>query len=359
MLINLFRKKLFLFNFLNLQYCSICLFFIILCLFFSYSIYAEEIYHPADINQDWEITQQEFNDYNNAWKQRKTWSIEPYNIPVQYLTRAGYIVTSGGGYHWDKANIPYCWKKGKILKPFDTFTNSIGMTFVLLPSGSFKMGSPTNEPGRYSNEDQHDVILTNNFFMQTTEITQGQWKSIMGTNPSYFSNCGDNCPVEEISWNDVQDFISKLNQKENTSIYRLPTEAEWEYAARAETTTPFAFGNCLDTDHANYDGNYPLDDCSKGIYRAKTIPVGNLQKNNWGLYDMHGNLWEWCQDWYGSYPTTIVTDPMGATSGTSRLLRGGSWIIHARYCRSANRSSLTPVNRFKLYGARLAASSVQ
>jgi len=135
--------------------------------------------------------------------------------------------------------------------------------------------------------------------------------------------------------------------------YRLPTEAEWEYAARAGTTTPFAFGNCLNTDKANYDGNYPLTGCSKGKYRKKTIPVASLGKNVWGLYDMHGNIGEWCSDWYGDYPDISVTDPGGPSSGSSRVRRGGSWNSTARYCRSAKRNDTGHGTRYNTIGLRV------
>jgi formylglycine-generating enzyme required for sulfatase activity len=236
----------------------------------------------------------------------------------------------------------------------EPFTNSIGMTFVYIPPGSFTMGSPSSEPERDDDERQHHVTLTKGFFMQTTEVTQGQWKAVMGSNPSYFKNCGDNCPVEKVSWEDVQEFIRKLNRKEGVDRYRLPTEAEWEYACRAGTTTPFNGGNCLSADEANYDGNYPLDGCPKGSYREKTVPVGSFPPNDWGLYDMHGNVWEWCSDWYGEYPSGSVTDPEGPSSGSYRVFRGGSWLSYARGCRSASRFLSAPGCRRDLIGFRLA-----
>jgi len=257
-----------------------------------------------------------------------------------------------------------------------TFTNSIGMKFVQIPAGTFMMGSPENETGRDNDEKQHRVTLTKSFYMQTTEVTQGQWKAVMGTmtktkvipgclfpthiqvetpnNPSHFSNCGDHCPVEQVSWNDCQEFIRKLNQREGNGTYRLPTEAEWEYACRAGTTTPFNTGNCLSANEANYDGNYPYMGCSRGQYRKKTVSVGSFSPNAWGLYDMHGNVWEWCQDWKGDYPGGSVTDPEGPSSGTYRVIRGGGWSHNAGNCRSADRNISTPDYRSRFNGFRVA-----
>jgi formylglycine-generating enzyme required for sulfatase activity len=145
-----------------------------------------------------------------------------------------------------------------------TFTNSIGMKFVLISPGTFMMESPSNEPGHYRNEQQHKVTLTKGSYMGTTEVTQGQWRKIMGNNPSCFKNCGNNCPVEYVSWDNCQEFIRNLNRKEGTNKYRLPTEAEWEYACRAGTTTPFYTGNCISTDQSNYDCKNPMLGCPKG-----------------------------------------------------------------------------------------------
>jgi len=236
------------------------------------------------------------------------------------------------------------------------FADSINMKFVKIPAGSFMMGSPSDEPGRYDDETpQHSVTISKPFYMQTTEVTQGQWKAIMGSNPSYFSNCGDNCPVENVSWNDIQDFIKKLNQ-EGEDTYRLPTEAEWEYAARGGTTTLFSFGNCLSTDQANYYGELRLflSDCPKGEYRQKTVSAGSFSPNAWGLYNMHGNVREWCQDWYAeNYPSGAVTDPTGPPSGSHRVLRGGGWLNANEDCRSAYRYANPPDVRHKSFGFRL------
>jgi formylglycine-generating enzyme required for sulfatase activity len=193
--------------------------------------------------------------------------------------------------------------------PPKNFTNSIGMKFVWIPPGSFMMGSPKGEKGRAANETQHKVTLTKGFFMGVYTVTQEQWKEVMGNNPSFFRG-KKNLPVENVTWNDCQEFVKKLREKDKKA-YRLPTEAEWEYACRAGTTTPFYFGETISTDQANYDGNSVYGNGKKGIYRGKTTPVGSFPPNAFGLYDMHGNLWQWCQDWGGEYPQKDVLDPQG------------------------------------------------
>jgi formylglycine-generating enzyme required for sulfatase activity len=244
---------------------------------------------------------------------------------------------------------------------FSPGQNTLGMSFKLIQPGTFTMGSPADEPGRDGNETQYDVTLTNAFYMQTTEVTQKQWRDVMGTSPSYFTACGDDCPVEQVSWDDITGpggFLEKMNQR-GEGTYRLPTEAEWEYAARADTITPFYTGACLSTDQANYDGNYPQTGCPSGVYRAKTIAVGSLAPNAWGLYDMSGNVWEWCQDWYGTYPTGSVTNPAGTPTGSHRVLRGGSWSNNALSCRSAARNFASPSLRSFSLGFRLVFSPGQ
>jgi len=226
------------------------------------------------------------------------------------------------------------------------FSNSLGMAFVYIEPGTFTMGSPTNELDRSRDERQHRVTLTWGYYMQTTEVTQGQWKAVMGGNPSQFKNCGDDCPVEQVSWDDVQEFIRRLNQKDGTDKYRLPTEAQWEYACRAGSTSRFGFGDRESRigNHAWYESNS----------RGKTHAAGQKQAHPWGLHDMHGNVWEWCQDRYGDYPTGSVTDPKGALKGGYRVYRGGSWSNDARNCRSASRDINSPGYRSSYLGFRLA-----
>ena len=233
-----------------------------------------------------------------------------------------------------------------------TFTNSIGMKFVLIPKGTFMMGRPSSEPKRDSDERQHRVTLTKGFYLGTTEVTQGQWRNIMGKASSCFPS--ENRPVENISWNDAQKFIQNLNKRENTDKYRLPTESEWEYACRAGTTKPFYTGMCIFTDQANYKGNYPMPGCSKGRYRKTTTEVESFSPNKWGLHDMHGNVYEWCDDWYqDDYPSEHIADPKGPTSGSGRVVRGGSWNFIMRHVRSAARGRADPDGRSYDLGFRL------
>ncbi len=193
---------------------------------------------------------------------------------------------------------------------------------------------------------QHSVSLTKPFYIQTTEVTQRQWENIMGDNPSEFKTCGKDCPVEKISWHDAKEFIKKLNEKEKTNKFRLPTEAEWEYACRAGSTTAFYFGNqkkLLVKNAWNTTNS-----------REWTHKVNRKKPNAWGLYDMHGNVLEWCEDWYGDYPSDSVTDPTGPSSGTQKISRGGSWRSATRFCRSSYRHGVDPGFKRANRGFRIA-----
>ena len=233
------------------------------------------------------------------------------------------------------------------------FTNSIGMKFAWIPPGSFVMGSPQAEKQRNDSETQHKVTLTKGFYMGVHLVTQEQWQEVMGKNPSQLT--GDkNLPVDTVAWGDCQAFIKKLQEKDpDKKAYRLPTEAEWEYACRAGTTTPFHFGDTISTVQANYDGNFAYGAGKKGICRGKTTPVDTFPANAWGLHDMHGNLWQWCQDWYGDYPKADVTDPKGPEKADTRVIRGGTWYFGPSLCRSARRDGFSANNRDRYYGFRL------
>jgi len=285
------------------------------------------------------------------------------------------------------------------------YTNSIGMTFNLLPAGTFTMGSPADESGRINDETSHSVTLTESFYMQTTEVTNGHWDAVIvdkarGVNPSA-SHSGDDYPVGTVNWYEAASFANWLSWDEGliscysgqgtctgtlgdnftcTSVimvtgctgYSLPTEAQWEYAARAGTITAYAnpysfdFGNTVTDGGFNsnlhamgwYEFNNEGGDLSRDEagYPSGSKPVAQKQANRWGLYDMHGNVWEWCQDWYGSYDSGPVTNPQGLDSGADRVVRGGSWVLVARYCRSAYRGYLGPDLRYFNFGFRLSRS---
>ncbi len=230
--------------------------------------------------------------------------------------------------------------------------NSIGMKFVLIPAGSFVIGSPPDEAGRGDDETQHRVTLTKGFCMGVTEVTHGQWRQIMGNNPSHFQECGDDCPVELVSWNDCQEFIRRLNHLEVGNRYRLPTEAEWEYACRAGSKMAFASGSITETG-CGLEPNLATMGWYCGNSGKKPHPVARKKPNVFGLYDMHGNIWEWCEDWYGAYPSGHVTDPTGPSSGAGRLLRGGGWHEDATDCRSALRVGRPPGSKAGTIGLRL------
>ncbi len=220
-------------------------------------------------------------------------------------------------------------------------TNSIGMKFSLIPPGQFSMGSPAKEEWHRDDEPLHRVTISKPYYMATTEVTQREWKALMGTNPSFCT--GDDLPVETVTWEQAAEFCNKLSLKEGAK-YRLPTEAEWEFACRAGSTTPFYTGQTISTDQANYDGNYTYANGRKGDFREATTEAGKLEDNAWGLFDMHGNVWEWCADWYAEYPAADVTDPTGPAGGDRRVFRGGSWVNFPAVCRSANRAKVIPLS---------------
>ena len=242
-----------------------------------------------------------------------------------------------------------------------TLPGGVPLELIHIPNGKFMMGSPSSESGRYDNEIQHRVTLTKDFWLCKFPVTQEQYQAITKQNPSYFK--GATRPVEQVNWHDAKEYCDLLNNTFNGRLpagyaFALPTEAQWEYACRAGTTTPFSFGSTLNGDKANCDGNYPYN-IGKGKYINQTTPVDSYAPNAWGLYDMHGNVWEWCNDWYGAYPTGTVSDPVGPSKGSYRVLRGGAWDYYARSCRSAYRSNDGPSDRIYINGFRVALSSVQ
>ena len=243
--------------------------------------------------------------------------------------------------------------------------NGVSMKLVLIPAGEFMMGGDEQpeqvarkcngadgEAAWFQNEQpRHRVRITKPFYMGAYLFTQAQ-RVALGVNGSDFQ--GESNPAEEASWNDAMRLCKALSAKTGRTV-RLPTEAEWEYACRAGTTTPFNTGETISTEQANYDGNFTYGSGRKGEYRRMTVPVGSFAPNAFGLYDMHGNVWEWCQDWYdaGYYKDSPTDDPPGPEKGRFRVLRGGSWAINPWSCRSANRFWGDPPFRRNTYGFRV------
>ena len=227
-----------------------------------------------------------------------------------------------------------------------------GLEFVLLPGGEFEMGSPATEAGHEASERQHRVRLTHPVWFGRHEVTQGQWLQVMGENPSRFPDCGLDCPVENVDAFEVEEFLDRLG-KLSGATFRLPTEAEWEYACRAGTATPFGTGANLTSAQANYDGRYPYPGFPAGGFVGRPTPVGSYAPNAWGLFDLHGNVWEWCQDELCPYAAGTATDPVGSCAAELRVIRGGSWTFNADSARCAVRYSHRPGDQGPSLGVRL------
>jgi len=237
-------------------------------------------------------------------------------------------------------------------------TNHLGMTFIRVASGTFLMGSPDTEEHRTSNETQHQVHIKKAFYLQETEVTLEQWRAVMGKSWFIRRDGSDLTPVTRVSFYDVQKFIRKLN-KTGSARYRLPSEAEWEYACRAGTTTAYFWGNVIDCSRAMYANN-PKKMCSccdyyrsVGLPVNKPAPVGSFAPNPWGFYDMHGNVWEWCADVYTDDIRTPGGNAYDLFSSRPRVRRGGSWYKYGQFLRSANRTYAHPGARFQTTGFRL------
>jgi formylglycine-generating enzyme required for sulfatase activity len=239
-------------------------------------------------------------------------------------------------------------------RPGDVATNALGMKFAWCPPGTFTMGSPENELGRIDEEVEHTVTLTKGFYLAVYLVTQEQWRAVMDSNPSHFK--GDDLPVDSVTWLECQDFCAKLGQRDGKR-YRLPTEAEWEYACRAGTKTAYSSGDDIEAmkraGWCSYDG--------ESGSAMTTKAVGQFEANAWGLYDMHGNVYQFCQDRFGSYPNEAVTDPLNDKTGMTDkagdplyLLRGGSWYTTPPSCRSAARwHGYRGEPRYANYGCRV------
>jgi formylglycine-generating enzyme required for sulfatase activity len=250
-------------------------------------------------------------------------------------------------------------------------TNSLDMKLALIPKGKFVMGSPAAEADRDLEELQHEVMITKSFYMGVHEVTQGQYEKVIGKNFSVFNaknGGGPDHPVEQVRWHEAVAFCNKLSdlpaEKKAGRAYRLPTEAEWEYACLAGATTVFHFGNTLSSTQANFNGTYPYGEAAKGPNLQKTAPVGSYKPNAWGLYDMHGNVAEWCSDWYDPdyYKNSPQADPTGPAQGVLgtgfasdffRVVRGGCWLDEARACRAAYRFRLQSREAYRLVGFRV------
>jgi uncharacterized protein (TIGR02996 family) len=234
------------------------------------------------------------------------------------------------------------------------WTNAVGMRFAWIPPGVFLMGSPESELEREDNETQHRVRLTKGLWLGVYPVTQDQWQAVMGNDPS--ESKGENLPVENVSWGDCQEFCAALSQRESRR-YALPTEAEWEYACRAGTTTPFHFGNVLNSTQANCHNGLPYGTEEKGPYQGQMTAVGSYRPNAWGVYDMHGNVWEWCQDYWDEQVCHAreMEDPVNLVKDFDdrRVLRGGAWNYDARHCRAACRYWASARTRYVM-GLRVA-----
>ncbi len=286
-------------------------------------------------------------------KQRETQSssiiqTQPFEFDTAILTvKSSGIFGIGRSYEINRSR-----KRAESFQ--EDLGNGVFLEMVNIPGGSFLMGSPENELERYDNESPQHPVNIQPFFMGKFQVTQEQYQAIMGENPSHFK--GNKKPVECVSWDNAVEFCGKIS-KRTGKTYRLPSEAEWEYACRAGTTTPFHFGETISTELVNYDGNYTYGSASKGEYRRQTIDVGSFPANAFGLYDMHGNVWEWCQDnWHKNYqgaPNDGTAWLVDDNENNYRLLRGGSWDVNPRICRCAFRFRLGRGFRFSGIGFRV------
>lgn len=279
---------------------------------------------------------------------RKT--IYPWYVPIFILILAGVLMSCGVTKSTSTSQRKEVRQDGKLVEIEFMLPglaeNNTPLTVVYIPAGTFMMGSPDSEPSHEENENPvHEVTISKDFFIGKYEVTQAQWLALMDENPSTEQN--PNFPVNKVNWEDCQEYIKRLNAYHQTSGFRLPTEAEFEYACRAGTTTSSFFGeNPSEEEMEKYVW---FRNNSEGELHA----VGQLQPNPWGLYDMMGNIWEWCQDWYGPYPSETQIDPKGPESGTEKVFRGPSWLGRPEWVRCADRGKFTPDNQRNTGGFRL------
>lgn len=229
-----------------------------------------------------------------------------------------------------------------------------GMELLYVAPHTFRMGSTEELPGREPDETLHEVTLSTGFYLGRFEVTQGQWQRVMGANPSAFQDCGSDCPVENVTFREVQEFLRTLSSRSaGPSRFRLPTEAEWEAACRAGSATAYSTGSTLTSVRANFDGRYPAPGSPAGPFLGRPAPVGSYAPNTWGFHDLSGNVWEWCEDWYGPYPPGEARDPTGPATGTKRVIRGGSWVFDGNSARCGLRYTHAEVDRGYSIGFRV------
>jgi formylglycine-generating enzyme required for sulfatase activity len=306
-----------------------------------------------------------------------------HRVPVSLLTllMGGLLVAAGP----ESTSRPSPPSRKPKAQRVTVITNAIGMKLALIPPGRFLMGSPATEKERQDNEFQHEVAITSPFYMGVYTVTQREYEKLMGKawangqynkwgSDAFFSAAhggGPDHPMENLKWYQAVEFCTRLSglpdEKRAGRTYRLPTEAEWEYACRAGTKTTFYFGDALSSRDANFNGNYPYGGAAKGPYLRKTAKVGSFKPNAFGLYDMHGNVWQWCADWYDPrfYRKSIKEDPQGPFAGVVktgyndfyRVIRGGSWLDESRACRAAYRFRAMPHDAYRIVGFRVACNA--
>jgi formylglycine-generating enzyme len=323
----------------------------------------------SDVNKVFKAVTRRILEYHKKWKQKV---LCPYNkkgkdtknIVKQYMEKKDtnkksiarkYFVSKNTALVPQRPSWASVFGKDQYGSWAEFSINGVTQRMRWIKPGEFLMGSPEDEPGRSDDEYRHQIIITRGFWLADTACTQRLWRKIMGTNPSYYKAM--NNPVESINWDIVCDFIKQCNHLLPSISLRLPTEAEWEYACRAGTTTPFHFGQTITTEQANYNGNNPYPGGTIGEYRKKTVEVKAFSCNAWGLFQMHGNVLEWCADWYDGeyYKNSSVKDPQGPKTGRYNVLRGGCWGLDAKVLRSSCRYYCTQDDTRRMVGFRLAA----
>jgi formylglycine-generating enzyme required for sulfatase activity len=294
--------------------------------------------------------------------ERRQQELEQLTQPFEFEVATLSVVKKLGWFGGEKVTHEIKRRRGRAEFFTEDLGNRVTLEMAAIPGGIFLMGSPQSEPERRENEGPQYTVTLQPFFMGKFPVTQAQWQAVarlpkvnidLEPEPSRFK--GVNRPVEQVSWYEAVEFCARLSRK-TAREYRLPSEAEWEYACRAGTTSPFYFGETISPELANYDGNYTYASGSKGIHREQTTEVGSFSANAFGLYDMHGNVWEWCADhWHENYDGAPTDGSVWLSENAShyRLLRGGSWSLYPEFCRSAYRTYCMPFDRINYFGLRV------